>query len=341
MSTAARPSAPQAGLPFVPEEIEREEREHGRPEAPANPGSAVALRDQSVTDLALLDPDKIEARLVAREKVLAKLREVAIKSSHGYDWTLYKDRDGRVVGVPRDSAAVQMRKWLGISIFNYRPLVDGVPTPKISTETVEDRDKEGAVTGAHEATIAEMWADGLCALTGEPIEGIYYAVRSDKPFTGSGTLQDLKAACRTGLDAKVTRILSGLRKVPAEVLTKLGVDVTKSHGGMGYGTSSDRQAGKVAEDGVAEKAKALGDEILRRVGGDVTAARQLLVEVSSWKDKDGKVVKGFDSVSRFGKAFQIENAWKALRAHATFGDAKAGASGQPPAQGDRQPGEDG
>lgn len=291
-----------ADLARVPEEIEKEEQ------------AAVALRDENLTRLALLDPEAIEARLVARERTLAKLREVAIKASHPFDWTLYIDKDGRVVGVPRDSAAVQIRKWMGISIFNYRPMnPKGYPEPQVT----EEPSSNGKVT------VVEMWADGLCALTGEPVEGIYYAVRSDKPFTGSGTLQDLKASCRTGLDAKITRILSGLRKVPAETLEAMGLKLDNAHKGMGFGTSAGRTAGKVAEEGVAELAAKLRDEILKRVGGDSTAAKALCKDITKGDraGKDGKIFPGWETVDRLTQDWQIENAWKKLKAHPTFGDA--------------------
>jgi hypothetical protein len=316
--------ADRVGLSSVPDEIEKEEQH------------AIALRDENLTKLALLDPDVIMQRLEAREKALANLRHVAIKSTHAFDWTLYKDKDGRVVGVPRDSAAVQIRKWMGISIFNYRPLAAGHPEPQVTQEPKVDDD--GRPVNVHGkplmVTIVEMWADGLCALTGEPVEGVYYAVRSDKPFTGSGTLQDLKAACRTGLDAKVTRLLSGLRKVPEDTLKELGIDTAKCHGGMGFGTSADRQAGKVAEEGVAELAQKLREEILRRVGGDTAAAKSLCKDITraDKPGKDGKVFPGWDTVDRLTAGWQIENAWKKLKAHPTFGD-HAPAGREPGAEG--------
>jgi hypothetical protein len=315
-----------AALAPLPEEIEKEEQH------------ALALRDENLTKLALIDPELIEVRLQARERALAKLREVAIRGSHAFDWTLYKDKEGRVVGVPRDSAAVQIRKWMGISIFNYRPLENGVPTPLITKERVKTTDRDGKVTGEHEVTVVEMWADGLCALTGEPVEGVYCAIRSDKPFTGSGTLQDLKASCRTGLDTKVTRILSGLRKVPVDQLTALGVKVEQSHTGMGFGTSAERTAGTVTSDEVKTAAAKLRDEILKRVGGDTAAAKQLCRDVTKGDKpgKDGKLFPGFDTVERLTQDWQIEAAMKRLRSHATFGDTAQGSG-----NGDRDPGAEG
>jgi len=292
---------------------------------------ARTARDQSIADLALQDPQKVKAFLEKLEEGLSILRQVAIKGTTPHDWTKYKDREGNVICILRDNGAANIRKWLGISIFNHRgdPIDAKVPGPKVSGDKAPNGDP---------ITIVELWADAFCARTGERIEGIYSAVRSDQKFRGRETLQDDKASVRTYLDTKCTRILSGLRKVPEQVLIDAGLDTAKCYAGSGFGSSQERGAGRVAEEGVAEKAKALGEEVLRRVGGDVAAAKQLLAEITSWTDKaTGKAVKGFDSVSRLTKEFQIDNAWKKLKAHATFGDQAGGGSNG----GDRQPGEDG
>ena len=275
------------------------------------PSQEIALRQEDLTRLTMLDPQMIAKRLEAREQTLATLRAVAIRSTHPFDWTLYKDKADRVVGVLRDSGAVQIRKWLGISIFDYKPVVNGVARP----EVVTTKDKDGV-----EQTVATMWADGLCALTGEPVEGISYAVRLGADFTGSGSMQDLLASCRTGLDTKITRILSGLRKVPEETLVKLGVETSKSHRGMGFGTSSERTSQKVAEEGVPEQAAALRDDILRRVGGDMAAAKKLCKEITSAKKKDGTIFAGFETVDRLTQGWQVEQAVAALKKHPIFGD---------------------
>lgn len=313
------PPSPSGGLAPVPEEIEREEQQ------------AVALREENLARLALIDPDQVERRIAAREVSLERLRTACIKSTHAFDWTLYKDRDGRVVGVLRDSGAVKVRKLMGISIFNYRPLsAQGYPEPSLTYEP----DSSGK-----KVTVVEMYADGLCALTGEPVEGVYYALRSDDDFIGRQrkdakgegftSLQDMKAACRTGLDAKVVRILSGLRKVPEETLKAQAIVLDQAHRGMGFGTSAERGARNLQEAGVKEGLDELKAEVLRRVGGDLGAVRQLTVDIT--KSPDGKF-KGFDSLDRLTKDWQVQAAWKALRAHSVFGDTS---------QGERQPGVDG
>jgi len=311
------------------EQLERRDKEE----------TAIAqqARARTMADLALLSEADRLAYLTGMEKTLDTLRATAIRRTKPGDWTIYKGRgDTEPVGVPRDSACVEIRKWFGISITGHRGAMNdyAVPGPRVSK--AEDDPT---------VTVLEMWADGYCARTGERIEGIYLALRSDDDFIGRQrknedgshwtTVQDMQASVRTSLDGKITRILSGLRKVPVSELEKYQLDWRKAHLGPGFGTGADRAAGKVAEGGVAEQAKALGDEILRRVGGDVDAARQLLVEISSWKNNEGRLIKGFDSVSKFTKAFQVENAWKALKVHPTFGDkaignAAAGGAGREP-----------
>ena len=312
MTATLTPNTTTALAP-VPAEIEAEDRQ------------ALAMRDENLTRMALVDPSAIEAKLAARENTLTRLRAVAIKNSHPFDWTLYRDKEGRVVGVPRDSACVNIRKWMGINVFNYRPNVDRIPKPLISEERTQD--EKGNVT---KATVLEFWADGSCQTTGEVIESIYYAVRSDKPFTGSGTVQDLIASCRTGLDAKVTRVLSGLRKVPEDVLKEHGIDTTKCHGGMGFGTSSERTAGKVAEEGVPEKAAALRAEILRVVGGDGAAAKKLCREITAGDKpgKDGKLFPGWDSVDRLTLGWQVDNAVAKLKKHPMYSNPAERESGE-------------
>jgi hypothetical protein len=307
-----------AALAPLPDEIEKED------------ALAEQARSQSIAQLALQDPLAVKRYLEKLEEGLAILRQVAIKSTTPYDWTRFKDKEGNVICILRDQGAANIRKWLGISIFAHRgdPLDAKVPGPKVS---VEKQDGGGTVT------VVEMWADAFCARTGERIEGVYSAVRSDQKFRGRETLQDDKASVRTYLDSKVTRILSGLRKVPESVLVEAGIDTKKSYAGSGYGSSAERQAGALTSDEVKTSAAKLRDEILRRVGGDSSAAKQLCRDITKGDkaDSSGKVFPGWDTVERLTKDWQVENAWKKLKVHSTFGDQHV-----PPA-GDREPGSEG
>jgi hypothetical protein len=263
---------------------------------------------QNLLALSLTDPQRVESYLKKRAEVLANITEIGIKRTHGYDWTLYRDEDGREVAVPRDSGCVVLRQWGGIRIGNYRPSnADGIVNPRIITE----------VEKGEEITVCEMWADGFCAVTGLFVESVYYAVRSNDEFVGRGTIQDLKSACRTGLDAKITRVLLGLRKVPVERLKEFGVKYDAMHKGKGYGTSTARRAARVTEEGVEDKRNELGREILRVTGGNKTEAVRVLLDVTSGKD-----FKGFESVARMTKGWQVDNAFEALKKHPLYAPPK-------------------
>jgi len=287
----------------------------------ADDAEMVAQARKTATEQ-LNDPEAFAKFLKAREERLQILRNVAIKSTHGNDWTLYKDKEGHIVGVPRDSGLVHIRQWLGISLFNYRPVDDrGAPTPR----HYKDERPDGSVVD-----VVELMADGFCNLTGQPVYAVLHAIRSDDEFIGRErkegagpmgefvSLQDMRASCRTSLDAKITRLLSGLRKVPAEILTANGIKLDQCHRGRGFGTSSERGASRVAEEGIPEQVAKLKEELLRVTGGDAAAVKDLTKEIT--KSPDGKF-GGFDSVDRLTKGWQVENAWKALKAHPQFGDA--------------------
>jgi hypothetical protein len=258
--------------------------------------------------LALQGQGKLERYLKEMQGALDVVKTTAIRNSHPFSWTKYRDRDGKVICVPRDQACVEIRKWLGINITNYRPVnSEGTVDPKVTYD-----DSSGT-----RVTVVEMWADGESKLTGEAVEQIYYAAKSDDDFIGrKGRTQDLKASCRTGLDAKITRILSGLRKVPEELLQKEGLDTEQCYKGHGYGTSSDRGAAKVTEEGVGTTKKALADEVLSRVGGDVDTARSLMRDITSNPPK----FDGFDTAARLTKQWQVDAAWEKLKKHSVFGD---------------------
>ena len=306
----AEPEAKVHEPEIVPPEVVEEERIAFRHEK----GLIAKYQNQA--------PDRWKMVLENRRAMLDRFRAACIESTVPQDWTLFKDHDGTVIGVPRDSACVRMKKFMGISIFNLRPKPEGAKEfqPQISTEKVEV-EKDGKKS-SYTATIVTIIADGDCHVTGETLEDVRHELRSDDKFIGRGHLQDLIQSCRTGLDAKIVRILSDMRKVPEDVLKAHNIDVERCYKGHGYGTSKDRSAKKEADPGVAEKAKELGREILKRTGGDKEAARKVLVEITK---NDEKNFKGFDSVERLTLDWQIEQAWPRLKKHPVFGDQDEGA----------------
>lgn len=277
----------------------------------------VLHRGDTVTSLQALNVDEIEALLDARDKTLVMLRDKAIKGSRPLDWTLFQGSEGGAIAVPRDSMLVNVRKWLGISISNYRPNPNGIPSPLVSEEVK---------SGGTKVIVVEMWADGHCSFTNERIEGVYFAIRSDQGFAGRTidnvrngmpTLQDMKASCRTGLDSKVTRILAGLRKVDVTQLDALGVDSKKAYKGPGFGSSSERTAGKATDEDASALLPQLIREVTQATGGDEAAAKKLLKEITA---NPTKGFGGFDSYKRLTQKWQVENALKALHAHPMFGE---------------------
>jgi hypothetical protein len=300
----------------LPAEIREEERESRHIIKPTGAGGLTI-------DQLLEDPKKGQAILETRARLLQQLQSAAIARTKPTDWTLYTDKDGHIVGVLRDSGAVNVRKVMGISIFNHRPNEGRIAEPRITEERIPALDFNGKETGELlTCHIAEMWADGICTLTGEEAPDVYCGLRSidayNKPqFVGRGHVQDLKASCRTTLDTKVVRILSGLRKVDAQVLKEHGIDLDRCYKGSGFGNAEARQAGKVAEEGVADQVAKLKEELLRVTGGEASAVRQLTIEITR---NEAKGFKGFDNVERLTKSWQIDQAWKALKAHPQFGD---------------------
>jgi len=262
-------------------------------------------------------PDQWRRVLDNRVAMLDRFRAACIESTVPQDWTLFKDLDGTVIGVPRDSACRRIAKLMGVSVFNLRPKPVGAKEfqPQVSYEKVEG-EKDGKKF-SYTATVVTIIADGYCNVTGETLEDVRHELRSDDKFIGRGHLQDLIQSCRTGLDAKIVRILADMRKVPEDVLKEHNIDVERAYKGHGYGTSKDRSAKKEADPGVAEKAKDLGREILKRTGGDKEAARKVLIDITK---NDEKNFKGFDSVERLTLDWQVEQAWPRLKNHPVFGD---------------------
>jgi hypothetical protein len=125
-----------------------------------------------------------------------------------------------------------------------------------------------------------------------------------------------------------------MSRIPKAQLAKAwegtGKNVEDCAKGHGYGTGSERGAKGVADADVPEQREKLRKEILSAVGGDNSAAKDLLREITSNPEKN---FKGFDSVDRLTKGWQVEQAFRKLRAHPTFGEA-AGSGGS------RTPGED-
>ncbi|HKQ97124.1 MAG TPA: hypothetical protein VJV75_04545 [Candidatus Polarisedimenticolia bacterium] len=314
---------PLAAPPTAIERIERDETEVEEILKKSTQDSLLRLPNVSLAE--------VKRVLEARAELIKTIREIAIKQTAPEDWTLYKARDGSVLGVPTAAACLKIRRWAGVSIFNHRGL-DGAEMPAL---------REAKNTKGENILIIEGLADGQSGRDLMP--GIYFSIRSDDDFVGRATVannprrggprqEDLMSCWRTGIDAKVVRAMTGTTKVSAVELVALGIDVARCVKGSGFGNAQERAAGSVAEGGVKEAAQALWKDILRSVNGKVEDAKSVLREITSYpsfKGSDGNQVKAFagiDSPDAFTKMEKVKKAADKFQKHAAYVP--------PPAEGD-------
>lgn len=278
-------------------------------------------------DQALLEvgPERVAEIVKGKINALTEIRRAALRATSPQDWVLFKDRDENVKAHLCDSGARKVAQFYGISVGNVRvrgkdgwlPAKDHVPTPwPVPDALLTDEQRTSGV----KLHAVYLCVDGFSRVTGDVVRDVVFGRRTDEQFIGrADRLDDLVKSTRTGADAKVCRILAGMTAVESWELEEVWQGSRKSldgcRKGHGYGTSSERGASKVAEEGVADAAEQLWNEIVARVGGDDNAAKSLLKEVTA-----GKNFAGFTQYKRMTKDWQVENAWKALRKHPTFGD---------------------
>jgi hypothetical protein len=266
---------------------------------------------------------EVKRVLEARMELIKAIREIAVKLTAPEDWTLYRARDGAVLGVPTAAAAMKMRRWVGISIINHRGM-NGEPMPTVRpTKNAKGED----------IVLVEGLADGICGRDTMP--GIYFSVRSDDQFIGRAGAdtprkggprqEDLMSCWRTGIDKKIVAGMTGTTKLSEAEMKTLGIDTARCVKGSGFGNASERAAGAVAEAGLPEEAEALWKEILRCKNGDVEAARTMLREITSYpagKNKttgqDYRAFAGIDSASNFTEIRKVKIARDKLLKHPDY-----------------------
>jgi hypothetical protein len=292
------------------EEIEREE--------------ALAVRAEKSLLQRLENLENAEQIIQKRTELIEALRISALRRTRPQDWVLSKDKQGNETGMLTASGAQLVAEVYGVRVHNVRPLGQH---QEFQPEKIEM---------PNGVFIIRAWCDAVSEVNGRWAYGLEASRRSDEDFTGrsvdeSGVFkfstgkayeQDLRSAVFTLMLTKAVRILCGMTRVPPAELTLAWKGTAKSvaecRRGHGYGSSQERTAGSVAEGGVKEKAVELGNEILRRVGGDTDAASSLLLEIT--QNKEGKF--GKKSIAEFTKLEQVEWATNKLKKHAMFGDEK-------------------
>jgi hypothetical protein len=326
-STTTATALDTAQLALTP--VERIEREESEVQEILNRSTQDSLQRMPNVSVA-----EVKRVLEARAELISTIRTIAIKQTAPEDWTLYRARDGSVLGVPTAAAALKIRRWAGVSIMNHRGM-DGEPSPTV---------REAKNAKDEKIIVIEGFADGLCGRDTMP--GIYFSVRSDDQFIGRATVdnnprkggprqEDLMSCWRTGIDSKVVRCMTGTTKVSQTELVALGIDTKRSVQGSGFGTAQDRAAGSVAEGGVKEAGAALWKDILRSVNGKVDDAKTVLKEITSYpafKGRDGSDVKAFagiDSPEKFTTIEKVRRAADKFQQHAAYVPPPAAGADEP------------
>lgn len=206
----------------------------------------IALRHPSVpttiNELAALDKDQGLAIIEQRTKIFHSMRMASIALTFPGDWTLFKDRDGRIAGYLGDQGCDRIKKMWGIQVNNLGLM-----------RRIEDADHV-------EEFAYGITGDGVCGLTGEAVfdmEGIRYSTEkyaTEKPEGIQRTVAVQKAA-RANLDGSITRELAGMKSVPSQELDKAWEGTWKKselcNKARGFGSADERVGGENEKSGVS------------------------------------------------------------------------------------------
>lgn len=265
-----------------------------------------------------------------RADILDQVRLAALRITDPRDWVQSKgknDAQEDAVCLLAASGARKIAPYYGIEVFNVRPLdQSGSPAP------IESKGEDGEV-------MYTLYFDLSVGLTKEVAYGLQASRSTSEQFIGRGGLEstsalvakaDITNAVYTLACTKGVRIGGAMKNVPVRELAAAWANTDKKiesiPRGSGFGTSSDRGAQSVTSEGMKEEQEKLRKEILARVGGDNSAARDLLKEITLWKGKDGKE-RWASSVTEIIKDYPMKLAWEKLREHETFGDKAAQGAG--------------
>lgn len=297
-----------------------------------------------------MQPDAL-AIIKRQEQIRQAVNISLIRITEPGDWIAQRAGE-EIFLLPGGGATSKIRGFLDIQLKGP----GGVGMPEKETVVREGTEVRGVWVRYSARSLV------LASLSGIPIEhagwlDLETTRWEDEDFTGrrvddAGRIvrkdgvralsSDLSGAADSAARNRAVRQLTGLGRVPLEMACR-AFDKTPEQllklvqKGHGFGSAGERAGQRVAESGVADKAKALWDDILRRTSGDESAAAQVLREITSYPEaKDGKY-KAFDGVRSWqqittDRALVI--AQKKLGQHPVFGD-------KAQTQREREPGEDG
>jgi hypothetical protein len=293
----------------------------------------VALAERSL--LARLEQSENASMVLAKRAELMKTAyQLALRATRPEDWILTKDKQGAEIAMLAGPGADQVANLFGIQLFNIRPLDSrGIFQPE---KIVDEKDPKRFTLRA--------WCDCFSAINGRAIQALEASRRSDEDFTGrsvdaggaltfrgEGALEsDLRAAVQTLLRTKAVRVLAGMTRVPLSELRAAGLDIARCRKGHGYGSGDQRRSTEGVGGEVTGGAKEVWEEILRRVGGDESAAQQVLREITAYPAKDGKYAAfaGCKSWQELNTEARVGKAKEKLSKHPQFGDQAGRESGE-------------
>ncbi len=258
------------------------------------------------------------AKAMALEKLIAHLFSASIRLTQSEDWVLFKDQDDNIHGLLDSRGTKGPGDLFGVNISKRRDDEgNDISGPSIIKE------EDGSWT-------AYVVFDVEAVRTGRRWEGIRVQRNTKEKFRGRSStssynpanpateIGDLKSSCNTLANSKAVRIATGMSRIPSRVLEKNGVDLERCRKGSGFGSSTERTASKVADEGIKEKAEVFWKELLSHVGGDRDAAKKLFKSATASRDKKGELdgkFAGFTQFERITKSWQIKNAQANLKAH--------------------------
>lgn len=309
-------------------------------DAPDNQEASVSLaeaeQDREValaarTDLAVLDRltgiERAAEIFARRVDLIAACHRAALRATRPQDWVLSRDRHGTETAMLCASGADIVAQIYGIVVTNMRP---------VDARGIFEPDR---LTRANGSFGYRAWCDATSRVTGGAIDALECVRWSDEDFTGRSTDahgeivasrgaaldSDLRASVYRLARTKAVRVLCAMTRLPVSELAVAWSGTDRStdqcRRGHGFGSSSERATTAVVADaGIESKRGELRAAVLSAVGGDASAARALLRDLTAGKD-----FAGFDSVERMTKMWQLENALARLRARTEPGTA-SGAS---------------
>lgn len=303
------------------------------------PGSLTAA-SPTLGALATLEEGlQILERMTALQEALTL---ALIRVTSPEDWVRSKPSNGPVTALPTKAATSKMARLIGLELGPLPGQADLTPEPVSRAE--------GKIRGfrvrfqARSRPLGVDWRE-LETTRWEDEDFTGRTVNDDDKLVFRGTRaldSDLRSAARTAALNKAVREITGLGKVPDALLAQAWGDEKKllrCQQGHGFGSSKDRAAEGASESGdVRASAAELGNELLRMKNGDTEAAAGLLVSIT--EDKDGKF--GKTSIRQFTAGWQVESAWKRLRARKDYKEylKQKETAAEPEQPHEREPGED-